>query len=109
MTIPESEYIYDFSFPKEEGKPNPHLWTNPPMAKRYGEIIADELAKVDPANADYYQGNYEKFAAKLDELDQAMRTSFATIPREAQSCSPTTTPTPTSARSTAGTSSAPSR
>ncbi|MFM8773447.1 MAG: metal ABC transporter substrate-binding protein, partial [Actinomycetota bacterium] len=26
--LPESEYIYDFSFPKEEGKPNPHLWTH---------------------------------------------------------------------------------
>ena len=31
--LPESDYIYDFSFPKEGGKPNPHLWTNPPMAK----------------------------------------------------------------------------
>ena len=27
--LPESDYIYDFSFPKEEGKPNPHLWTDP--------------------------------------------------------------------------------
>jgi ABC-type Zn uptake system ZnuABC Zn-binding protein ZnuA len=81
-TIPESDYIYDFSFPKEEGKPNPHLWTNPPMAKRYAQITADELAKADPADADYYHGNYEKFAAKVDELDQAMRTAFATIPRE---------------------------
>ncbi len=81
-TIPESDYIYDFSFPKEEGKPNPHLWTNPPMAKRYAEIAADELAKADPADADYYHGNYERFAAKVDELDQAMRTAFATIPRE---------------------------
>ena len=81
-TIPESDYIYDFSFPKEEGKPNPHLWTNPPMAKRYAEITASELANADPANADYYQGNYERFAAKIDELDQAMRTAFATIPRE---------------------------
>jgi len=32
--LPESDYIFDFSFPKEGGKPNPHLWTNPPMAKK---------------------------------------------------------------------------
>ena len=51
------------------------------MAKRYGEIIAGELAKIDPANASYYQGNYEKFAAKIAELDKAMRTSFATVPK----------------------------
>ncbi|MBU3719097.1 MAG: zinc ABC transporter substrate-binding protein, partial [Actinobacteria bacterium] len=31
VILPESEYVYDFSFPKEGGKPNPHLWTNPPM------------------------------------------------------------------------------
>lgn len=83
MTIPESEYIYDFSFPKEEGKPNPHLWTNPPMAKRYAEVIAGELARIDPANASYYQGNYDKFVTKIDELDTAMRTSFATVPKRA--------------------------
>jgi ABC-type Zn uptake system ZnuABC Zn-binding protein ZnuA len=82
QTIPESEYIYDFSFPKSEGKPNPHLWTNPPMAKRYAEIVAGELAKVDPRNAGYYRANYVKFAAKVQELDRAMRTAFATIPRE---------------------------
>jgi ABC-type Zn uptake system ZnuABC Zn-binding protein ZnuA len=82
QTIPESEYIYDFSFPRSEGKPNPHLWTNPPMAKRYAAIAAGELAKLDPANAAYYHANYDRFAAKVDELDQAMRTSFATIPRD---------------------------
>ncbi len=33
-TISEDEYIFDFSFPRSEGFPNPHLWTNPPYAKR---------------------------------------------------------------------------
>lgn len=28
-SLAESDWIYDFSFPKEGGKPNPHLWTNP--------------------------------------------------------------------------------
>jgi ABC-type Zn uptake system ZnuABC Zn-binding protein ZnuA len=82
QTIPESEYIYDFSFPKSEGKPNPHLWTNPPMAKRYAEIVAGQLANVDRRNAGYYRANYVKFGAKVQELDRAMRTAFATIPRE---------------------------
>jgi len=80
-TIPASGYIYDFSFPKEDGKPNPHLWTNPPMAERYAEIIADELSKLDPANAASYQSNLAKFAARIAQLDAAMRTSFATVPK----------------------------
>jgi len=80
--LPESEWIYDFSFPKEEGKPNPHLWTDPTFAKKYADVIRRELTAKDPANGAGYQKNYEAFAALIDQFDQAMRTSFATLPRE---------------------------
>jgi ABC-type Zn uptake system ZnuABC Zn-binding protein ZnuA len=80
--LPESEWIYDFSFPKREGKPNPHLWTDPTYAKRYAEIIRRELADRDPPNSAGYQRNYDAFAALVDEFDGAMRTSFATMPKE---------------------------
>jgi len=78
--IPESAYIYDFSFPEEEGKPNPHLWTDPTLARTYAEIVKDDMAERDPDGATYYARNYEAFSALIDELDAAMRTSFATIP-----------------------------
>jgi ABC-type Zn uptake system ZnuABC Zn-binding protein ZnuA len=81
QTIPESEYIYDFSFPKAEGKPNPHLWTDPTLARTYAEIVKDDLSERDPENADYYADNYDTFSGLIDELDAAMRTSFATIPK----------------------------
>lgn len=81
--LPESAYIYDFSFPLEGGKPNPHLWTNPPMAKEYAAIVRDVLVRRDPNNASTYESNYEAFAAKVDALDEAMTTATATIP-EAQ-------------------------
>lgn len=81
-TLPEKDYIYDFSFPKEGGKPNPHLWTDPLMAKRYAEIVADELAERDPSNAGAYKANYASFAAKVDELSNAVRTATATVPPE---------------------------
>lgn len=80
LTITPDQYIYDFSFPKDEGKPNPHLWTNPPMAKRYAEIVAEKLSALDPGNKAYYEANAEKYGAEVDELDVAMRTAFATIP-----------------------------
>ena len=73
QTIPEDEYIYDFSFPEEGGKPNPHLWTDPPLALRYAEIVRDDMSARDPDNADYYAANYDAFAALIDELDAAMR------------------------------------
>jgi ABC-type Zn uptake system ZnuABC Zn-binding protein ZnuA len=81
MTIPEDEYIYDFSFPEEEGKPNPHLWTDPTLARKYAEIVKDDMSERDPDNADYYAANYDEFSDLIDELDKAMRESFATIPK----------------------------
>lgn len=80
-TLRPDQYLYDFSFPKSGGKPNPHLWTDPPLAKRYAEVVKDTMVKVDPDHAATYEKNYRAFAAQVDELDQAMRTSFATIPR----------------------------
>ncbi len=80
LTIPESDYIFDFSFPLEEGKPNPHLWTDPTLARRYAEIIKDDMSIRDPDNADYYGANYERFATMIDDLDEAMRAAFGTIP-----------------------------
>lgn len=80
MTIPESEYIYDFSFPEKDGKPNPHLWTDPTLARRYAEIVKDELSERDPEDAAYFAANYTRFSEVIDELDKAMRASFATVP-----------------------------
>lgn len=80
LTINPAEYIYDFSFPKDGGKPNPHLWTNPPMAKCYAAIAAAAMSKADPANASYYLDNYGKYSAKLDQLDQLMIEATAGVP-----------------------------
>jgi ABC-type Zn uptake system ZnuABC Zn-binding protein ZnuA len=81
-TITPDEYIYDFSFPEEGGKPNPHLWTDPPMAKRYAEVVADALAAADPDHAALFTDNYGMFAAKVDALDAAMKQATATLPPE---------------------------
>jgi ABC-type Zn uptake system ZnuABC Zn-binding protein ZnuA len=78
--LPESEWIYDFSFPKEDGKPNPHLWTDPRYAIRYAELITDTLAKADPDNAAGYRTHRDAFVAKAQALDEAMRQDQATIP-----------------------------
>ena len=79
--VDEADYAYDFSFPRSEGKPNPHLWTNPRHALCYAALARDDLSARDPDNADYYAENYAKFDAMVGELDNAMRESFATIPR----------------------------
>ncbi|MEJ7801273.1 MAG: metal ABC transporter substrate-binding protein [Ilumatobacter sp.] len=80
ITLPEEDYIFDFSFPESGGKPNPHLWTDPTYALRYAKIVADDMSERDPANAGAYAANVEAFGARIAQLDVAMRESFATIP-----------------------------
>lgn len=78
--LPESEYIYDFSFPEKDGKPNPHLWTDPTYAGKYADVIKDTLVQRDPTNADYYVGNHTRFIGAATELSNALKADQATIP-----------------------------
>ena len=80
--LPVEEYAYDFSFPESGGKPNPHLWTNPPMVGDYATLIAEVLAARDPVNADVYEANLAAFLAKVDALDVALRAASESIPPE---------------------------
>jgi ABC-type Zn uptake system ZnuABC Zn-binding protein ZnuA len=78
--LPESDYIYDFSFPKKEGKPNPHLWTDPTYAIKYAQVIRDEVIRRDPANKAAYEANYAAFAKKATALGDALRADQETVP-----------------------------
>ncbi|MDA0734601.1 MAG: metal ABC transporter substrate-binding protein [Chloroflexi bacterium] len=80
--VSKEEWVFDFSFPESDGHPNPHLWTAPHLALRYAELIRDELAGLDPANADYYNQNYDKLAGRIEDLDQRIVQSVATIPAQ---------------------------
>ena len=80
-TIKEAEYVYDFSFPKEQGHPNPHLWLNPEYAMRYATLARDELARLDPKNKAVYEQNAAQYLKKLEALDRAIKEALQTIPQ----------------------------
>lgn len=80
--IRRSEWIFDFSFPRSGGDPNPHLWTNPPYAKRYTEVIRAELSRADPQGSRDYADNQAVLAGKIDRLGEAFRRAAETIPQE---------------------------
>ena len=82
-TVNPDEYVYDFSFPKEGGDPNPHLWTDPILAGEYAGHVRDALVRIDPDGAGYYATNTEAFVARVRELDAAIKAAVATVP-EAQ-------------------------
>ena len=79
-SLAESDWIYDFSFPKEGGKPNPHLWTNPPNVLPYLSTIRNVLVNADPTNIDKYDENYVLVSRLVMNLDEAMKVATATIP-----------------------------
>ena len=79
-TLAPSLWLYDFSFPKDAGKPNPHLWTNPPMALSFATVIRDALVNADPSNVDIYDKNYEALSSIGMQLDEAMSVASATVP-----------------------------
>lgn len=80
QVLPASDYIYDFSFPKSGGKPNPHLWTDPTYAIKYAAVVRASLASADPAHAGDYAANYTKFETAAKALDAALRADQESIP-----------------------------
>lgn len=80
--IGPDEYVYDFSYPREGGDPNPHLWTDPILAIAYANIARDALGRADPEGAAAYAANAAAFAARMEDLDAAIRAAAATVPPE---------------------------
>ena len=76
----KDEWQFDFSFPEENGQPNPHLWPDPILALKYAEVVRDTMSERDPDNADYYSENYDKFAGRIADLDAAIVSIIATVP-----------------------------
>jgi ABC-type Zn uptake system ZnuABC Zn-binding protein ZnuA len=81
-TISPDQYRYDFSFPESEGKPNPHLWTDPTLVKVYADVILETMIEVDPEGEDTYTENHAAFTELVDEFDAAVRASLDTVPEE---------------------------
>jgi ABC-type Zn uptake system ZnuABC Zn-binding protein ZnuA len=84
QTIDRDDWAFDFSFPEDEGVPNPHLWLNVGYATDYVEQIRDALADIDPDGADGYRSNAEAYLEELSELDDAIGEAIATIPSESR-------------------------
>lgn len=61
---------------------DPHIWLDPILVKIQVQNIADGLIKIDPKNADYYQQNANQYKAKLDLLDNKIRTDLASCDKK---------------------------
>lgn len=59
----------------DHGEPvdDPHFWLDPVLAQQIVKNIGDGLQRADPANADYYAANAERYSRQLADLDEAFR------------------------------------
>lgn len=81
LTLSPGEWKFDFSFPKDKGHPNPHLWPNIMLAKKYAELSRDALIEVDPSSAEIYRKNTDSYVKKLMVLDEAIFACVKAIPK----------------------------
>ena len=61
---------------------DPHAWQNLANAKTYVANISKALGDAVPADAEFFQSNAEAYRAKLDALDDEIRSWIASIPSE---------------------------
>ncbi len=64
------------------GEIDPHLWEDVANAKAYVQLMRDTLISTDPDGKQIYEANTTAYLSKLDELDEYVRTTLATIPKD---------------------------
>lgn len=57
----------------DHGDYDPHVWVSPMNLKRQALNVLNALIEKDSSNEEYYRANYDKLAARLDELDNDIR------------------------------------
>jgi len=60
---------------------DPHTWTDPGNVRVWVDNIQRKLSQVDPANAQTYRANAEKYSTELQGLDEWIREQVARIPQ----------------------------
>jgi manganese/iron transport system substrate-binding protein len=81
-TITEKDWVFDFSFPKDKGDPNPHLWMDVQYAMNYARLAHTQLVQLDPDNRSYYDNNLVAYLAVLEKLDKGIAAAVQTVPAE---------------------------
>lgn len=66
----------------DTGRTDPHIWLDPQLLADVGDVIADELARIDPAGTDAYRRRAEQLRADLDALDAEIAEMLSAIPDE---------------------------
>lgn len=61
---------------------DPHVWLSIKNAKAQMERIKNAFVLADAENADYYEGNFRKYAAEFDALDKEFAETISKLPNK---------------------------
>lgn len=61
------------------GGVDPHVWLDPQNVMKEAEVVAEALAKADPAHADAYRANAKKYQDELAALDKDMDAALSSL------------------------------
>ena len=64
------------------GKPNPHAWMSPQRTMAYVDHLERAFSQLDPAGAEVYAANATAYKAKLQTLDDELRTAIGALPEQ---------------------------
>lgn len=82
----EDEHKHDPKSPKKSDGHNheelaPHVWHDAGNAMHMVEVIRDQLAELDPGNAEKYKANATAYLQQLKDLDEWIVQTVATLPQ----------------------------
>lgn len=78
-TIAPAEWLFDHSFPKAQGSPNPHLWLNVSYAMQYVRLIQEQVSALDKAHASTYAQRTTAYLSYLARLDRCITVGLETV------------------------------
>jgi len=58
---------------------DPHIWTDPELVKQHAQRLRERLGALFPQHKSRFDERYSRFAAKLDALDEELKTTLAPI------------------------------
>lgn len=61
---------------------DPHIWFNISYWKQLTTYLTQELSKLDPKNAAYFEKNKIEYLQKLDVLESEIKNTISTLPQE---------------------------
>ncbi|MDT7827522.1 zinc ABC transporter substrate-binding protein [Pricia sp. S334] len=61
---------------------DPHIWFNIEYWKQITNYLTEELGKMDPDHASFYEKNAAEYLKKLDALEDEVRQIISTLPEE---------------------------